>query len=87
MTEEKIYKLEGRFNDAFDDAIHSIESGDLTLREVLEFGFNNIIFEGHWGYDEDDFSEDALNCKVTYDYWSTDDDGYRYVCVKRKEEE
>ena len=81
---ESITNLEYKFNTTFNTLISEISSYErkgepLTLREVLTMGFNNVILDGVMGYDEDDFSDEYLNTKVTFDYWDYDNDNYRNV--------
>lgn len=88
--EKKIYEMEHDFLMAFNRALSTIEvrcdEGDpMTLKEVLEFGFNNVDFNGKFGYEECDFTEEELNKRVRLDecfQWDDDPDGYRYVILK-----
>lgn len=92
---KKIYELEYDFINKFNYAITKIQFGaedgePYTLRRVLEdFGFNYVcLITEHIsesGYEITDFSEEALNTKVDFDYWDTDEDGFRIVCLKECE--
>ena len=86
----KIYEYEIQFLDAWEDAIEKIifksnSENPLTLKEVLEFGFNKVYFEDEQGFDDSDFSSSSLDKKVVYDYWDTDFDGYRFIVLKEYE--
>ena len=82
-------KLEYDFNNAFLDQIKTInfyeeEGNPLTLEEVLTMGFNYIYLNGTYGFKPEDFSEEELKTKVSYDYWDFDEDCYRTVYLKSK---
>lgn len=83
-TSTPIWKLEETFMNAFESAIGTIQAQDLTLREVLKFGFNNVELSGVRGYEEEDFTEDLLDIVVDFDYWEEDADGYRCVMLTKK---
>ena len=86
LTEDKqltkIWEVEKQFVDKFNKAVDEVADGELTLREVLDFGFNNVSFEGTMGYEPEDFTEEQLNKKVKFVEWDFDNDGYRFIVVK-----
>ena len=82
-----IYELEKEFKEAFNDTIHDIElcafyNKPMTLKEVIDFGFNNICFNGKYGYEEDDFTTEELQSYVNFNCWNSDCDGYNTVFLE-----
>lgn len=82
--EKKISELEYAFTEAFKNAIGDIanaaEHGEpMTLRDVLNFGFNNVDLDGKIGFEIEDFTEKELSTKVDFNFWDEDMDGYRVV--------
>ena len=92
---KKIWELESEFMGAFYNAVNQIqrryESGEpMTLKEVLEFGFNNVDFEDKSGFETTDFTEEELNKKVRFDeyfLWDEDADGYRFIILREAGDE
>ena len=80
---KKIWELEREFIQAFDEGVETIKHDKLTLRQVIQFGFNNLYVHDESGFvigcEEIDFSEILLNSIVKYDYWDEDLDGYRIL--------
>lgn len=81
---KKIYDLEYEFLSTFDVAVGTIQCNELTLRQVISFGFNNLyVYDENGcvvsGYEEEDFNENLLNSIVRLIDWDYDEDGYRIL--------
>lgn len=78
---KKIWELEREFIKAFDERLETIKYNKLTLRQVIQFGFNCLWVQKEnncWvGCEEIDFNENLLNSIVKFNYWDEDFDGYR----------
>ena len=90
---KKIYEYEGEFINLFNEALEDIqfraeENDPLTLREVLQYGFNSIKFDDTVGYEPADFTPEQLDKKVRvcdWNSWDEDADGYRRVYLEEVE--
>ena len=85
MMGVKIYDLECKFTDAFNDAIGYISCMPHTLKDVLLYGFNSVEIDGHIGYTPSEFPADLLNKNVEFNGWDFDGDGYRRVFLRLKD--
>ena len=87
IFEKPLYEYESDFLERFNRAIERIrcfaEQGKpQTLKAVLAYGFNNVVFNGKIGYDVCDFAEEDLAKRVDTYTWDHDPDGYRIVYLK-----
>jgi len=97
MKDKLLYDLEYKVNELRKDYINKVKYEDLTLKDVLDLGFNNtyIFINDDIGYVrfykdldnnylcEDYYfkEEDILNSKVKYEYSEYGDENYLELTV------
>lgn len=84
---KKLYELQYDYINASNNAYNKVIENELTLRELVEVGYNMIHLDFDnksysLGYDEEDFNEDELNVLVKGLYTECDVDNYEIVYVE-----
>ena len=89
---KKLYELQYDYVNASNNAYNQVVEQELTLKELVEIGYNMIHLDYNQkiyrlGYDEEDFTEEELNILVKGLYTDYDSDGYEIVFVELVNEE
>lgn len=65
-------------------------SGCHTLKEWANYGINKVSYNGHEYWDGNNFDgtpiseeQDSEYGLLEMDYWDTDEDGYKYIVLKK----
>lgn len=96
-----LYELEQEFKDTRRDYVNKVIHEDLTIRQLLDLGFNmnylytkelgtlGIGFKSEDNYWEEDIelTKDVLNCKIKFEDLQHDSDCYSIIFVRLKNEE
>jgi hypothetical protein len=96
-----LYELEQEFKDTRRDYVNKVIHEDLTIRQLLDLGFNmnylstkelgtlGIGFKSEDNYWEEDIklTEEVLNCKIDFVDLQHDSDCYSIIFVRLKNEE
>ena len=83
----KLYEIEQARLELLAELENNLDYGceypeeSMTLKELINYGVNNIIIGDKEGYSEEDFTEEELNSVITdYDF-DEDEDGYTIINV------
>lgn len=65
-----------------------------TLKEWASYGINKVVYDGKEYYDGKNFDGTPITDEqskeyglLEMDYWDTDENGYKYIVLKKAEEE
>ena len=102
MENKLLWKLQQDFEDCLQSCVRKAKYGDITIKELLDLGFNNNYLKienkrlwlGWKNIDtetfnqyEEDLTEEQMNTKIVLSYCGEDGNGYICSVVKLKNEE
>lgn len=98
MKNKILWKLQQDFKDYLETCVRRAKYGDITIKELLDLGFNNNYlkignktFGLGWKNLDNEYSrvlsQEQMNTKIVLSYCGEDGDGYICSVVKLKNEE
>lgn len=86
----KIWEMEKRTMQAIDAVYDGVESGEMTLRDLIKYKFNRVdVVDGYvdeehrgWGWEYWQFTKEQLDSVIVSADMDKDLDGYTYWTVK-----